>query len=111
LSAPQNGIGRKKVSLPKEALMYRTIVIATITLGAVSLAVEPSQASGQVSGHGGTPATAVASNAPHTPPNLSGGAATPQVKKLSPKAASACYRACMHGMDSSMENFCGVSCF
>ncbi len=87
--------------------MYRTIVIATITLGAISLLVEPTWASG----HGNAPATTVGSNAPHNLPKLGGGAATPQVKKLSPKAASACYRACMHGMDSSMENFCGVSCF
>jgi hypothetical protein len=85
-------------SLPKEALMYRTIVIATITLGAISLPIEPSLALG----HGNAPTTSVASTALHVPPKLGSGAAT---------AASACYRACMHGMDSSMENFCGVSCF
>lgn len=84
--------------------MYRTIVIATIALGFISLPIEPSLASG----HGGSPTTSIASAAPHVP---LAGAVTPQVKKLSPKAASACYRACMHGMDSSFENFCGVSCF
>jgi len=87
--------------------MYRTVVIATIMLGAVGLAVQP----GLASAHGNSPTTSIASTAPRGPAKPGGGAATPQVKKLSPKAASACYRACMHGMDSSMENFCGVSCF
>jgi hypothetical protein len=87
--------------------MFRTVVIATITLGALALAVEP----GLASAHGNSPTTSIASGAPHGPAKPGGGTATPQVKKLSPKAASACYRACMHGMDSSMENFCGVSCF
>ena len=87
--------------------MYRTIVLATIALGALSLAGGPSLASN----HGNSPGTSIGSTGQHAPGRLGPGAATPQVKKLSPKAASACYRACMHGMDSSMENFCGVSCF
>jgi hypothetical protein len=87
--------------------MYRTMLIATITLGTICFAVAPSLASR----HGGSPMTSIASGGPHLPSRPGGGVARPEVKKLSPKAASACYRACMHGMDSSMENFCGVSCF
>jgi hypothetical protein len=40
-----------------------------------------------------------------------GGTATPHVKKLSPKAGAACFRACMHGVDSSWGNFCDYSCY
>lgn len=87
--------------------MYRTIVFATIALGALALAGKP----GLASGHGNSPTTSIGAAGSHGPTKLGTGVATPQVRKLSPKAASACYRACMHGMDSSMENFCGVSCF
>jgi hypothetical protein len=91
--------------------MYRTIAIAASAVGIMSVAAEPGLASGHGGSPGGPPTTNVSSGTSHGPSNFGGVAVTPQVKKLSPKAASACYRACMHGMDSSMENFCGVSCF
>jgi hypothetical protein len=87
--------------------MYRTIIVATIALGALALAGKP----GLASGHGNSAIASIGSSGSHGPARFGTGGATPQVRKLSPKAASACYRACMHGMDSSMENFCGVSCF
>lgn len=96
--------------------MYRIILLATVALGVLTLADGPSLASshGNIAGNstaGNSAGTGIGSTGHYGPAKPGTGAATPQVKKLSPKAASACYRACMHGMDSSMENFCGVSCF
>ena len=92
--------------------MFRTVVIAIITLGAIALPADTSLAFGSGgAGHFGPPMASFAAAAPHVPPKPGGGAATPLLKKLSPKAAGACYRACMHGMDSSWDNFCGSSCY
>jgi hypothetical protein len=95
--------------------MYRIILLATTALGILALADGPSLASshGTLAGSstGNSAGISIGSTAHYGSAKPGTGAATPQVKKLSPKAASACYRACMHGMDSSMENFCGVSCF
>ena len=90
--------------------MHRTVVIAIITLGAIALPVDTSLAFGS-GGHLGPPMASFAAAAPHLPPTPRGGAAMPLLKKLSPKGAGACYRACMHGMDSSWDNFCGYSCY
>jgi hypothetical protein len=92
--------------------MFRTVVIAIITLGAIALPVDTSLAFGSGgAGHFGPPMASVAAATAHVSPKPGGGAATPLLKKLSPKAAGACYRACMHGMDSSWDNFCGSSCY
>jgi hypothetical protein len=40
------------------------------------------------------------------------GAASPQLKKLSPKAGAACFRACMHGVSGAgWGNFCDAACY
>jgi hypothetical protein len=91
--------------------MSRFILLATIALGVLALADGPSLASSHGNSAGNSAGTSIGSTGRYGPAKPGTGTATPQVKKLSPKAASACYRACMHGMDSSMENFCGVSCF
>jgi hypothetical protein len=94
----------------KEALMYRTVVVAI--LGAIALPVETPLAFGSgTAGHFGPPMASVATAASHIAPRPGGGVATPLLRKLSPKAAGKCYNACMHGMDSSWDNFCGVSCY
>jgi len=86
--------------------MYRTAVIAIATFWAVALSRDTSLAfSSSGAGHFGPPSGAVAT------PKPGGVAATPLLRKLSPKAAGACYRACMHGMDSSWDSFCGHSCY
>jgi|HubBroStandDraft_6_1064221.scaffolds.fasta_scaffold931329_1 hypothetical protein len=92
--------------------MYRTLAIAIITLGAIALPVDTSLAFGNGGeGHFGRPMVSVGFAAQNVPSRPGGGAATPFLRKLSPKAAGACYRACMHGMDSSWDNFCGYSCY
>jgi hypothetical protein len=94
--------------------MYRTSVFAIITLGTIALSVETSLAfdrGGGSAGRFGPPMASVAPVASHLPPKPGGGAVTSQVKKLSGKAAAACFRACMHGLDSSWGNFCDYSCY
>jgi hypothetical protein len=92
--------------------MYRTLAVAMVTLGAIALPVDTSLAFGiGRAGHFGPPIASVALAGPHVLPQPGAGAATPLLKKLSPKSAGACYRACMHGMDSSWDNFCGYSCY
>jgi hypothetical protein len=92
--------------------MYRRLVIAIVTLGAIALPLDTSLAFGSGgAGHFGSPMARVALAGPHVLQQPGAGAATPLLKKLSPKHAGACYRACMHGMDSSWDNFCGYSCY
>jgi hypothetical protein len=90
--------------------MHRNVVITIIALGTVALSVDTSLAFGSGgAGRFGPPMASVAAAAPHT--SSGSGTATPLLRKLSPKAAGACYRACMHGMDSGWDNFCGYSCY
>jgi hypothetical protein len=92
----------------KETLMYRSLGIAVIVLAAISFPAEKTLA-----GHGGSAgksAWPLASVAPVA--TRSGGAATPAVKKLSPKAGAACFRNCMHGVSGAgWGNFCDSACY
>ena len=105
--------------------MYRTVALAVIALAAVTLSAERSLALGLGSG-AGTFGAAVASVMPAAspvasmgggvtagpPPRPGRGTATPRVKKLSPKAGAACFRACMRGVSgASWGNFCDYSCY
>ena len=88
--------------------MYRSFGFAVIVLAAIGFPAETSLA-----GHGGSagksagPVAGVASVA-----TRSGGAATPAVKKLSPKAGAACFRNCMHGVSGAgWGNFCDSACY
>jgi hypothetical protein len=105
--------------------MYRTVALAVIALAAVTLSAERSLALGLGSG-AGTFGAAMASVAPAAspvasmgggvtagpPPRPGRGTATPRVKKLSPKAGAACFRACMRGVSgASWGNFCDYSCY
>ena len=87
--------------------MYRSLGIALIALAAISFSAETSFAfgPGDRAGKSGWPITSVA-------PSKSGGAATPAVKKLSPKAGAACFRNCMHGVSGAgWGNFCDSACY
>jgi hypothetical protein len=99
----------------QETLMYRTVNIAIIALAALTLLAGKSLAfshGGGSTGHVGPPMASVFPSISHVPPRLGGGTATPQVKKLSPKAGAACFRACMHGVSGAgWGNFCDAACF
>lgn len=88
--------------------MYRNLGFAVIVLAAIGFPAETSFA-----GHGGSAgksAWPVASGA--SVATRSGGAATPAVKKLSPKAGAACFRNCMHGVSGAgWGNFCDSACY
>ena len=96
----------------RELTVCRTLVIAVVALAAVSIPVEASQAFGRGGMQYFRPHVVTVNPAARyvTPRFRRGLVATPALKKLSPKAAWACFRACMHGLDASWDNFCAVSC-
>jgi hypothetical protein len=99
----------------RETLMYRTVNIAIIALAALAVPAGKSFAfshGGGSTGHVGPPMAGFASSISHVPPRPGRGTATPYVKKLSPKAGAACFRACMHGVSGAYwGNFCDSACF
>ena len=87
--------------------MYRNLGIAVIALAVICLPAETSLAFGPGgrAGKSGWPIASVA-------PAKSGGAATPALKKLSPKGGAACFRNCMHGVSGAgWGNFCDSACY
>jgi hypothetical protein len=93
--------------------MYRIIGMTALALAALVVPVETSLAFGSGSGTGKIAASimSVTPTASQGAPKGSTSTASPNVKKLSPKGGAACFRACMHGMDSSWGNFCDYSCY
>jgi hypothetical protein len=93
--------------------MYRTANVAIIALAALTLPAGTSFAfshGGGSAGHVGPPMPSVAPSVSHILPGR--GTATPYVKKLSPKAGAACFRACMHGVSGAgWGNFCDAACY
>jgi hypothetical protein len=88
-------------------LMYRSLGFAVIVLAAIGFPAEKSLAGHGGGGKSAWPVASVASVA-----TRSGSAATPAVKKLSPKAGAACFRNCMHGVSGAgWGNFCDSACY
>jgi hypothetical protein len=92
--------------------MHRIVHMAAVA--AIALSTEPSLALSVGGGAGSLDVTMsrIIPVASHVAPNNTGGA-TPNLKKLSPKAGAACFRACMKGMGNSAGwgNFCDYSCY
>jgi hypothetical protein len=86
--------------------MYRTLVIAIVTLEAVALPVETSLASSRGGSSADWGMGRVAPAYSQVPPKLRGGAATPQSRKR-----RACFYGCMRGSWTWNQLwFCEVAC-
>jgi len=91
--------------------MHRIVHMAAVA--ALVLSTEPSLAFSVGGSAGNLDATGsrILSVASHVTPHTGG--ASPNLRKLSPKAGAACFKACMKGMGNSAGwgNFCDYSCY
>jgi hypothetical protein len=87
--------------------MRRTVVVAIITLAAITLPVETSLAFGRGgASHSGPPRASVGHAHTYVPPTHRGG---PYAKKI--RGHGMCYSNCIRGMGTDFIPFCSVSCY